>query len=267
MGTRVQLEVWKKNHHIRIEQAKVKLFRVCLLNCGYFEWKKKKKKKNQVTSSFNWYIEKKSDSQRKKERNRKTKLNIIHFDFCIREKVLQWIEHWIRIILKSKRRVFSCERRQQIKLTNKMLKIQMLEQIVTNDNVTNDKENNDAEQSTSRTPINLSPQRNGLVTTIYFHIIFFSSWVLYRIMYILFIFKLVDIHFWCAYIVKSWYIIANQASKTKNKIAIKMRFWVCFLCKVCFVNEHKQRLWKDTHREWQRDREREHLFIAIIPTE
>lgn len=45
-----------------------------------------------------------------------------------------------------------------------MLKIQMLEQIVTNDNVTDDKTNNDAEQSTSRTPINLSPQRNGLVS-------------------------------------------------------------------------------------------------------
>lgn len=40
----------------------------------------------------------------------------------------------------------------------------MLEQIVTNDSVAGDeKENNDAEQSTSRTPINLSPQRNGLV--------------------------------------------------------------------------------------------------------
>lgn len=44
-----------------------------------------------------------------------------------------------------------------------MLKIQMLEQIVTSDNVADDKQHNDAEQSTSRTPINLSPQRNGLV--------------------------------------------------------------------------------------------------------
>lgn len=39
-----------------------------------------------------------------------------------------------------------------------MLKIQMLEQIVTNDSVAD--EQND-EQATSRTPINLSPQRNG----------------------------------------------------------------------------------------------------------
>lgn len=44
-----------------------------------------------------------------------------------------------------------------------MLKIQMLEQIVTNDSVADEEQNNDAEQSTSRTPINLSPQRNGLV--------------------------------------------------------------------------------------------------------
>lgn len=43
-----------------------------------------------------------------------------------------------------------------------MLKIQMLEQIVTNESVAeDDKQHNDAEQSTSRTPINLSPQRNG----------------------------------------------------------------------------------------------------------
>lgn len=42
-----------------------------------------------------------------------------------------------------------------------MLKIQMLEQIVTNDSVADEKQQNDAEQSTSRTPINLSPQRNG----------------------------------------------------------------------------------------------------------
>lgn len=44
-----------------------------------------------------------------------------------------------------------------------MLKIQMLEQIVTNDNVAEEKTNDDAEQSTSRTPINQSPKRNGLV--------------------------------------------------------------------------------------------------------
>lgn len=48
-----------------------------------------------------------------------------------------------------------------------MLKIQMLEQIVTSDSVADDeKQQNDAEQS--RTPINLSPQRNGLVHTIDF---------------------------------------------------------------------------------------------------
>lgn len=45
----------------------------------------------------------------------------------------------------------------------------MLEQIVTSDSVADDeKQHNDAEQSTSRTPINLSPQRNGLVHTIDF---------------------------------------------------------------------------------------------------
>lgn len=48
-----------------------------------------------------------------------------------------------------------------------MLKIQMLEQIVTNDNVADDKANDDAEQSTSRTPINQSPQRNGFVFRFY----------------------------------------------------------------------------------------------------
>lgn len=43
-----------------------------------------------------------------------------------------------------------------------MLKIQMLEQIVTNDNVA-DEQQQDLEKSPSRTPVNLSPQRNGLV--------------------------------------------------------------------------------------------------------
>lgn len=44
-----------------------------------------------------------------------------------------------------------------------MLKIQMLEQIVTNESVAEQQQLEDAEQSTSRTPVNLSPQRNGFV--------------------------------------------------------------------------------------------------------
>lgn len=54
-----------------------------------------------------------------------------------------------------------------------MLKIQMLEQIVTNDNVA-DEQQNDPERSPQRTPVNLSPQRNGLVTNdiliLFFHL-------------------------------------------------------------------------------------------------
>lgn len=62
-----------------------------------------------------------------------------------------------------------------------MLKIQMLEQIVTSDSVADDdKQHNDAEQSTSRTPINLSPQRNGLVHVIaVFPSIYFSLFFLF----------------------------------------------------------------------------------------
>lgn len=58
---------------------------------------------------------------------------------------------------------WSQTKKQQSNKAGNMLKIQMLEQIVTNDNVADEKANDDAEQSTSRTPINQSPQRNGLV--------------------------------------------------------------------------------------------------------
>lgn len=59
-----------------------------------------------------------------------------------------------------------------------MLKIQMLEQIVTSDNVADEKTNDDAEQSTSRTPINQSPQRNGFVYK-HFTLEIFSFWLFF----------------------------------------------------------------------------------------
>lgn len=54
------------------------------------------------------------------------------------------------------------QNRKKRKTLSKMLKIQMLEQIVTNDNVA-DEQQNDPDKSPQRTPVNLSPQRNGLV--------------------------------------------------------------------------------------------------------
>lgn len=62
-----------------------------------------------------------------------------------------------------------------------MLKIQMLEQIVTNDNVADEKANDDAEQSTSRTPINQSPQRNGFVFTFTFYSLQFFFFLLKKV--------------------------------------------------------------------------------------
>lgn len=64
-----------------------------------------------------------------------------------------------------------------------MLKIQMLEQIVTNDNVA-DEQQNDPEKSPQRTPVNLSPQRNGLVNN-HILILFFYLFLFFYNIYLI----------------------------------------------------------------------------------
>lgn len=102
-----------------------------------------------------------------------------------------------------------------------MLKIQMLEQIVTSDSVADDdKQHNDAEQSTSRTPINLSPQRNGLVHANAFFILCLS------LPYIFFVwFMLIHTHIW-SIVLNNWY-------KKSHQNVIRTR-WLCSRCWWCW---------------------------------